>query len=209
MCNDIFTSWLRVGTRASDFLLLRGPGCPTSCGLYTACSQTGKNIRSQQPQPRTRLYNKDNVVFQEVYECPEVNGIQCNIPTLYMNDDFCDCPGCEDEDRHNCTTCGTDLPAESQVLVTADVLLTCSEECGGTDSIAGACIAGGQALPEGVEVFTCTDGCQIQADAKDDGYCVSRFGHDGSVSGLGQDFCLTTFDKMQMQYLFDAKLQAC
>eukprot|EP00435_Cladocopium_sp_Y103_P061213 s171_g22.t2 len=151
--------------------LTAGPGCPASCGAYTACSQTGKNIRSQQPEPRTRLFNKDNVVFQEEFDCPEVNGIQCKIPNLYMNDDFCDCPGCEDEDRHTCETCGTDLPADSQVLVTADVLLTCSEECGATDSIAGACIGGGQALPEGVEVFTCPDGCRIQAAAQNDGYC--------------------------------------
>ena len=155
-----------------------GPGCPTGCGSFTACSLTGINrlVYRKDDEPRTRLYNKDRVDFQEqmeLYDCPAVDGVECKIPTLFLNDDFCDCPGCEDEDSHTCEDCGFDLLNDPQasVLVTADQLLTCSEEC--DLNISFYCIGGGF-LPPGAEVFTCPSGCQIQAFAQDDGICDSR-----------------------------------
>ena len=169
---------------------LAGPGCPKGCGFYTACSLTGLNLRNFAARdPRARLYNKDRVVFKEEYECPVVDNIQCKIPNLYLNDDFCDCPGCEDEDSHTCDDCGTDLPNASQVLVNADQLVTCPETCPdifGNELDQGQdlsvfplrlpCVGGGQTLPPG-EVFTCPgpNGCQILAAAQDDGFCDTWF----------------------------------
>ena len=190
---------------------LPGPGCPASCGFYTACTLTDKRIRSQLPLPRARLFNKDNVAFQQEYECPEVNGIQCKIPLLYKNDDFCDCPGCEDEDNHNCTTCGTDIPEEYSVLVTADTLVTCPDDCeAGFDRRVAQCVGGGQPLREGTDIFTCpglNNSCEILAAARNDGRCDSWLGPSSNVFLSSKNSCSTTYSNFSItQQPFDATL---
>ena len=61
-------------------------GCPTDCGDYTYCSSDATATTSE---------------ASNYYECDD----GCLIFSSYVNDNYCDCSNCEDEDCNSCDTC--------------------------------------------------------------------------------------------------------
>eukprot|EP00435_Cladocopium_sp_Y103_P000801 s3875_g1.t1 len=56
--------------------------------------------------PSIRLANKQVVPRTPEFQCPNST---CWIPKAFLNDDYCDCPTCEDEEFHGCEDCGVGL----------------------------------------------------------------------------------------------------
>ncbi|CAL1156287.1 unnamed protein product [Cladocopium goreaui] len=115
--------------------LVPGPGCPVACGSFVQCATDRRSKNNLLPLtytadllglaydrstgfvnllpqiapliPSIRLANKQVVPRTPEFQCPNST---CWIPRAFLNDDYCDCPGCEDEEFHRCEDCGVGLP---------------------------------------------------------------------------------------------------
>lgn len=165
-----------------------GPGCPSACGSFVACSLNASSENNLYPvdlfqtfglfpfpdglKPTialNRLFNKQLVPFTADFQCP---GTDCFIPNAFVNDDFCDCPiNCSDEIAHSCESCGADLVNSSENVVAG---VGCPNFCGGLNDASNInCLGtGASTLPR----FSCPDSaCEIDGLFVDDNRCDCPF----------------------------------
>ena len=81
-------------------------GCPSSCGGYTFCT---KNYFELPERECVDLYDTRS-------------RSECSILSTKVNDGYCDCDGCEDEQFYTCSTCDGGCPSGCDEVV--------SESCG-------------------------------------------------------------------------------
>ena len=107
--------------------MVPGPGCPSVCGTFVECAldrrsgggfsfggiayDLAEGSVALPPQVLVaskvaRLANKQIVPITSEFQCPNSD---CSIPRAFLNDDYCDCPDCADEEFHSCEDCGVDL----------------------------------------------------------------------------------------------------
>ena len=82
-------------------------GCPDveKCGTSINCPGSGSNNNN-----KTVLTQIPADTTQTGFYCPSSG---CFITNSFLNNNFCDCQECEDEDYWNCTTCGYGCPDQS------------------------------------------------------------------------------------------------
>ena len=96
---DFGSNWVPIARYTADLL---GLAYDRSTGFVNLLPQATALI------PPIRLANKQIVPRTPEFQCPNST---CWIPRAFLNDDFCDCPGCEDEEFHRCEDCGVGLPS--------------------------------------------------------------------------------------------------
>ena len=119
--------------------------------------------------PPIRLANKQVVPRTPEFQCPNTT---CWIPRAFLNDDYCDCPQCEDEEFHSCEDCGlglTSFAGNSDVCPDVRCGNPDSSRYGGTQSCLGTGLVS--------DPFTCPDpdggisGCTINKSLVNDLRC--------------------------------------
>ena len=81
---DFGSNWVPIARYTADLL---GLAYDRSTGFVNLLPQIAPLI------PSIRLANKQVVPRTPEFQCPNST---CWIPRAFLNDDYCDCPGCED-----------------------------------------------------------------------------------------------------------------